>query len=112
MPTHTLKRADWQSYFARITRRLQATHVAIEITGADLGAQVQAERLKLTSLDYDPEADLLTIATDVLRHRIHAPAEIRVQDSVDRLDALEIVDADGHRQILRLERLLTLPPPA
>ena len=75
----------------------------IEVASLDLGDQIQAEWLPLIGITYDPNDDVVEVALDGLDHMIHRPREIYMDNEVGRLTSLEIVDADGVRQIVKLK---------
>jgi hypothetical protein len=107
-----LDSAQWQTFFDRVSRGLGAKQVEIEVAGLDLGDEVEAEWIPLTGISYDPKDDVLTIITDRLDHMIRSPREIYVETSVDGLHSMEVIDAEGHKQIVVLRPDLALPPPA
>ena len=51
---------------------------------------------------YDPNDDIVEVALEGLDHLIHKPREIHVDDGPEGLAALEIVDADNVKQIVKL----------
>ncbi len=111
MPTRMLDRSTWREYFDRLSKHLVATRAEIGVTGLDLGSQLEAEHLSLAAISYDPHDDVLTISSEDLHHRIAAPSEIQIEEEHGRLCSLSIIDAEGHKQIVRLTPMLTLPPP-
>ena len=54
---------------------------------------------------------VVEVALDGLDHVIHRPREIYMDNEVGSLTSLEIVDADGVRQIVKLKDKLMLPAP-
>jgi len=82
----------------------------VEVASIDLGDQIQAEWVPLLGVAYDPRDNALEVALDGLDHMIHKPREIYVDDGAAGLTSLEIVDADGVRQIIKLKDQLKLPP--
>ncbi len=110
--TEKLDSAQWQAFFDRVSKELGAKQVEIEVAGLDLGDEIEAEWIPLSGISYDPKDDVLTIITDRLDHMIRHPREIYVERSVDGLHSMEVVDADGHKQIVVLRPDLALPPPA
>ena len=76
-----------------------------------MGDQTQAEWLPLLGISYDPRDDVVDIALDGLDHMIRQPREIYLDNGAVVLTSLEIVDADGVKQIVKLKDRLTLPAP-
>jgi uncharacterized protein DUF5335 len=83
----------------------------IEVASLDLGDQTQAEWLPLIGITYDPNEDVVEVELDGLDHMIHRPREIYMDNEFGSLTSLEIVDADGVRQIVKLKDQLGLPAP-
>ena len=109
MAGRRLAKSEWQSYCDRISKGLTGKRAQIEVTGLGIGDQIQAESLPLFGVTYDPKDDLLEIALEGLDHLIQKPAAISVDDGPEGLIAMEIVDSDGDRQILKLIDPLMLP---
>ena len=65
-------------------------------------------RLPLLGISSDSKDDLLEIALEGLDHLINKPLAISVDDGPDGLTGMEIVDAEGRRQILKLRDPLML----
>jgi hypothetical protein len=108
MATKKIARADWQSYFDRISKGLTGKRAEIEVTGLTLGDQVAAKWLPLIGITYDSKDDLLEIALEGLDHLIHKPLTVSVDDGPEGLRSMEIVDSDGRHQILKLTEPLML----
>ena len=110
MATRELEKNQWQHYFDRISRNLPASNVDLEVSGLDLGAQVEAQHLPLEGLSYDSKDDAFSIRCEGLEHRVYRPASISVrEDDAGALKAVEIVDEDGRQHIARLTGALQLP---
>jgi Family of unknown function (DUF5335) len=67
--------------------------------------------LPLLGLAYDPKDDLFEVALDGVDHMIPKPREIYLDDDVGGLISIEVVDAEGTRQIIKLRDPLMLPAP-
>ena len=113
MRTRKLDPATWRSYFDWITRHLPAVRAEVEVAGLDLGDQVAAGPLVIDGFSYDPyNRELVVTATDVpLEHHIVDPRDVYVLEELGQPTAIEIVDADGHKQIVHITPLHELPPP-
>jgi Family of unknown function (DUF5335) len=68
--------------------------------------------LPLLGISYDPKNDVIDIALEGLTHLIHEPREVYIEQDGSELSALEVVDAEGSRQIVVLKDPLMLPAPA
>jgi len=104
MTTRKLEKAEWQEIFDKLSKRLGRKQAKIEVIGLALGNQVEAEWLPLIGIVYDHKDDVAEVALEGLDHLIHKPREIRIDEDDGVLGRLEIVDADGIRQIIKLRR--------
>ena len=112
MSTRQLDKNEWESYFDRVSKELGTRQVEIEVAALSLGDQVEAEWVVLLGLTYDPRDDILEVATEAVDHLIRRPREIHVLEGPEGLESIEVVDAEGAKQIVRLRAPLRLPAPA
>ena len=85
----------------------------IDRTGWDLGDQIEAEWVPLIGVTYDEKDDLIEVALEDLDHLIRSPRKLFIDYAVGGIvAAIEIVDADGNQQIVRLKDPLALPAPS
>jgi hypothetical protein len=91
---------------------LEGKQAEIEVASLRLGDQVEAEWLPLLGITYDPNDDVVEVALEGLDHLIPKPLEIYVEDGVEGIAALEVVDGDDEKQIIKLRDPLMLPAPA
>ena len=106
-----LKQPQWRPFLDAISKLLEAKEAEIEVASLGLGDQVQAKWLPFIGIAYDSNDDVVEVALDGLDHMIHRPREIYLDDDVGGLTSLEIVDAEGVRQIVKLKDQLMLPAP-
>jgi hypothetical protein len=112
MAAERIDRSQWEPYFDRLTRSLVGKTAEIEVASLDLGDQIDAEWVPLIGITYDPKDDLIEVALEDLDHLIPSPREVYVDMAVgDVLVAVEIIDADGTRQIVKMRDALALPAP-
>ena len=111
MATRQLARSEWQAYFDRVAKQLPAVRVKVSVLGKELGAQPETENSTLIGISYDPHDESLAVTTPNLSHRVLAPQRITVQEQGGSLASFEVVDQEGNRQIIELERLKPLPSP-
>ena len=111
MTIRRLEKSEWRPFFDTMSKVLEAKVAEVEVASLDLGDQTQAEWLPLIGITYDPRDDAVEIALDGLDHMIRKPREIYLDDGASGLTSLEIVDADGVRQIVKLKDQLMLPAP-
>jgi hypothetical protein len=111
MTTRKLDKKEWHTFFNGVTRMLEGKQAEIEVASLRLGDQVQAEWLPLIGITYDPQDDIVEVALEGLDHLIAKPRAISVEDGPEGITALEIVDADDVRQIVKLRDPVMLPAP-
>jgi hypothetical protein len=110
MATAKLDKAAWQNTFDQMSKSLLVgKEVEIEVIGLDIGAQIEQEWIQLMGIAYDPKSDLIEILVKGLDHLIRKPREVWVDHGAIGLASIEVVDADGVRQIIRLREPLMLP---
>jgi len=113
MTIRKLEKPKWHPFFDRMTQFLLGGKQAeIEVAALNLGDQTEARWLPLIGIVYDPKDDVLEIALDGLDHMIAQPREIYIDDADGELSRLEVVDAAGVTQLVRLRDPLLLPAPA
>jgi hypothetical protein len=110
MAATQIERSQWAPFLDNITKSLIGKQAEIEVVSLDLGDQIQAEWTPLIGITYDHKDDLIEIALDELDHLIRSPRELFVDYGVGGIiAAIQIVDADGNRQIVKLKDPLALP---
>jgi Family of unknown function (DUF5335) len=112
MATRKLDKKEWRSFFDRFSTTLDGKQAEIEVVSLRLGDQVQADWLPLLGIAYDPNDDIVEVALEGLDHLIPKPREVYVEERAGSLAALEIVDRDDVKQIIKLRDPLTLPAPS
>jgi hypothetical protein len=107
-----LERDEWQAYCNRISKSVAGKRAELEVISLDLGDQIEAEWLLLYGIVYDPKADVFEVALEGLDHLISHPREVYVDEGPSGLTALEVIDEDETRQIVKLKEPLMLPGPS
>jgi Family of unknown function (DUF5335) len=113
MTTRKLDKTQWRTFFDRLSTTLEGKQAEVEITSLRLGAQLEADWLPLLGIAYDPNDDLVEVALEGFgSFDLHTARTLR-RGGTRRLDgALEIVDADDVKQIVKLRDPLMLPSPS
>jgi hypothetical protein len=112
MATRKLDKKEWRSFFDRVSSTLEGKEAEIEVVSLRLGDQVEAEWLPLLGIAYDPHDDLVEVALEDLDHLIPKPRELYVEEGPGGLAALEVVDSDDVKQIIKLRNPLMLAAPS
>jgi hypothetical protein len=111
MTIRKLEKQEWRPFLDTISKLLEGKQAEIEVASLDLGDQDLAEWLPLHGITYDPNDDIVEVALDGLDHMIQQPREIYLDDGASALTSIEIVDAKGVKQIVKLRDQLALPSP-
>ena len=104
MTARKLDKIQWRGFFDDFSKVLEGKQAEIEVASLALGSQVEANWLPLHGITYDPKDDLIEVALGGLDHMIRKPREIYVEGETESLESLEIIDADGVKQIVRLRQ--------
>jgi hypothetical protein len=108
-----IDRSQWAPFLDAVTTSLIGKQAEIEVVSLNLGDQIEAEWAPLIGITYDRKSDLIEIALEEVDHLIRAPRELFIDYAVgEAVVAIEIVDADGNRQIVKFKDPLALPAPA
>jgi hypothetical protein len=100
---------EWQAYFDRISRTFLAEDTAetvtVEVMSPTLGDQIEAQSVRLDGIAYDPKSRALEVWMGELDHLAWDPTELWVVEGDDGFpSSLEIVRADGPRELLHFHR--------
>lgn len=112
MGTRKLEKAQWHPFFDNLSKTLTGRQAEIEAASLRLGDQVEADWLPLLGLVYDQKDDLVEAALEGIDHLIRKPREIYVEETDELVTSIEVVDADGVKQIIKLKEPLMLLRPA
>jgi hypothetical protein len=112
MTTRKLDKTQWRTFFDRLSTTLEGKQAEIEIASLRLGDQVEADWLPLLGIAYDPDDDIVEVTLEGLDHLIPKPRELYAEEGPGGLTALEIIDADDVKQIVKLRDPLMLPSPS
>jgi hypothetical protein len=111
MTIRKLEKQEWRPFLDAVSKLLEAKQAEIEVASLDLGDQELAEWMPLLGITYDRKDDVVEVALDGLDHLIHQPREIYLDNGAGALTSIEIVDANGVSQIVKLKDQLMLPAP-
>lgn len=92
--------------------------VTIEVLGADIGDQVQVQRLPWHTLIYDTSSEVLELSVGsrgrsvpvVFRHEIHHPERLWVEEEGGSIKVISIEHADGTQTIVTFHERQALGP--
>lgn len=109
------------SDLATLTDRLPApgvVDVTIEVIGDEVGDQVEVQKLPWHRLVYDSASDVLELSVGgrghgvpvVLRHEIHHPTRVWVEERGSAIDSLAVDSQDGPKTLVRFFERKALDP--
>ncbi|MGO9489894.1 MAG: DUF5335 family protein [Solirubrobacteraceae bacterium] len=108
--TREIPREEWFSYFDDFSRDVPQVIAHVEVIGDEVGAQIEAERPRLTGITYDYKDDILVIGLDAqrdlpedLEHIVYQPKKIMVAEGDGETIVYDIEDAEQNKTLLRLE---------
>ena len=111
MTVAKIDKAEWHSYFDRVSKELEGKSVEIDVEALSLGSQVEQEWIPLLGLTYEPRDDILSVMVEGLNHLIRAPRTVFVDIELGQVSSMEVVDGDDYRHILKLSDPLRLTAP-
>ena len=106
-----IDKSGWRAALDTLSKSLKGKQAEIEIAALSLGDQIAAEWVPIIGIAYDPKDDIVEVALEGLDHIISRPRELHFQQQGGLVSALEIVDADGVRNIVKFREPLMLPAP-
>jgi hypothetical protein len=116
--TQELPREAWRSYFDELSKILGAVEATVEITGPDVGDQIEADHLILTGITYDDRDDIVVIGLDApgpppedVERIVDDPQRILIATGTEPPEemVIDIEDAEQHKTLVRIERPPALP---
>lgn len=108
MQNHTINKAEYKSYFDNISRLIKGQQVELQVTGLDIGNQIETEWVALEGFSYDPQGEVLVVHTPTLDHAVHHPVQIIAAEEGLELSSLFIKDTDDHTHIVQFRHPLQL----
>jgi hypothetical protein len=109
MSIRRLERNEWRAFCRHASRGYTGKHTRIEVLSLQSGSQLEAHHLPWIRMAYDPESDVFELVVGDVDHLVRRPRELYVDEGVSDVISLEIVDAEGARQIVTLRDPLMLP---
>jgi len=109
MAIRRLERNDWGGFCMLATQGYFGRQVSIEVFSLEVGAQPEVQRSPLVGISYDPKSDVLQVLLGEVSHLVHGPREVYVDEELLGAVSVEVIDAEGIRQILTLREPAMLP---
>lgn len=108
MTNRMIEKNDWKYYFNLISRSLENQKVELEVSGLDIGDQIEAAWVPFDGISYDSKADCIFVHTPLLDHTIVHPTELLIAEVGDAIVAINIKDAANNTQMVHFHRPITL----
>jgi hypothetical protein len=104
---------QWTEYFDGFTKRHLRDDlpekVIIQLVDPELGAQVEANAIRLFGISYDAKSRAFEVLLEKLDHLVFRPKEVWVVEEDDGfVSALEIIHDDDTKEILTIHRTAAL----
>ena len=106
--TKQLARSEWKDYFDRFT----AEHIAgdtpeaatVEVVSPRLGDQIEFSDIRLLGLAYEPKTQAFRVLLENVDHLVFHPTEIWVLEEEQDSLIVEVIGADGGKEIIYVGR--------
>jgi Family of unknown function (DUF5335) len=103
--TREIPKAEWGPYFDALGRVDPAPTVTVEVDGAEIGAQVEAEQVTLAAISYDDRDDVLVIGLsqvghEQVEHIVYNPLQIYALEDEAQVNTIDVQDADGGKTLI------------
>jgi hypothetical protein len=109
--TREIPRAEWRTYFDAFSRNLEPLVATLEVSGEEVGAQIEADTAKLRGITYDDKDDILVIGLDSIggssedvERVVSAPQTIYLETLDGGALNFDVEDGEGVKTLLRLTR--------
>lgn len=100
MVTRTVQKSEWNQFFNLVSKSIEDQKIEIEVSGLEIGDQIEADWVDFDGISYDPKTDYIFIHTPLLDHTIVHPSTVLVAEEDDTIVAINITD-DETIQILQ-----------
>jgi hypothetical protein len=105
--TREITQGEWTSYFDELGRTNPAPTVTVEVDGAEIGAQVEAEPMTLAAISYDDRDDVLVIGLSTgereqVEHLVYNPRQIYVAEGEAGTSTIDVEDSEGIKTLIEL----------
>ena len=105
IPADRLERY-FDAFSKHFVMRESTNAIDVEVLSSRLGDQYEAEGAQLAGISYDPHKETVEIEIKGGDHRVYKPTEVWVVEETDGfLKAVELVQSDGTREVLKIRRL-------
>lgn len=109
MDSKSLEKSKWQSVLDQFSSSKPDVTVTLLVSGADIGAQTEAENVRFVGISYDPNDDDVSIEVEGLDHRITNPAHIEIAYEDEDLSSIEITSSDDYHHIVSFMPAVPFP---
>jgi len=111
MQDRAITNKEWKNFFDSLSKSAKNNQIELEVSGFDIGYQVEGDWLDFEGISYEPRLDTIHIHTSRIEHAIIHPLEVIVALEHDAIVSLEIKD-DDRTQILNFRPPVVLKEPS
>ena len=97
-----------KNYFDKISRLKKGQQFELEVTGLDIGNQIETQYVALEGFSYDPLGEILVVHAPTLDHAVHHLVQIIAAEDGVELNSLFIKNTDDHTHIVQFRHPLQL----
>ncbi len=108
MTVKKLDKTEWRTFFDMLSRTLKDARAEVDVVGASLGAQVEADWRPLFGVAYDDKDDVVEVALEGVDDLISAPSDVFVDEDSGTISSMEIIGGDKLSRIIKFKE----PAPA
>jgi hypothetical protein len=112
MAVKKLDKARWGEYLNQFSKNLSMQVAEISVESLTLGNQIEAEWVRIFSVNYDHKDDIIIMSLEGIEHIIHQPLTIFIDSSGDQVTSLEVIDATNTHHLMQLHEPLAQRTPA
>jgi len=102
-----LETASWGSYLDKFSVNLPQQEAEIMVESLKLGSQIEAQSVRLYSVNYDHKDDIIIVSLEGLEHIIHRPVSIFVDEAEGQVMSLEVIDREDMHHLILLRNKTT-----
>jgi hypothetical protein len=111
MTKYEIEPFNWQYSLNQLSIELENKTIHVEVIGDSIGDLIKDRDMTLIQLTYDNHKDTVKIVCDQLVHLIKSPLTISFQQHQGIINAIEILDDNVKKNIVKFKDPFLAPPP-
>lgn len=94
----------WRTYLDDLSSRMKGREIEIEVSGADIGDQIEVRGARFVDISHDRAEDELRVAMEGRVHVLSGPRQIAVDQEAGLVRGLAATDGEGRTHEFRFRR--------